>query len=257
MILRPIDFGGEIIPLRSARMAKEKPMVQVNQELSVASAEELADRCAEESTKKSSTRDDSYCFELIERAFRNEDQYALGFVLHIYKKVWSRYWIRNAEAFDAHSSTIDDFKSIAFLKVYNQFKGSGLATFDSVGAFLRYCQRTLVHTWLGYLRSAEVRHKGAQGEYNDVDDSPSEDNPLAESEKNLVWEAVEKRVEVLLPNEDDRLLFRCWAKQDLSYSEICQTYPTIFPNENVVRTALQRIRRRLYGDTVLHDLLKR
>jgi DNA-directed RNA polymerase specialized sigma24 family protein len=238
-------------------MAKAKMMVQVNQELSVASNEELADRCAEESSKKSNNRDDSYCFELIQRAFRREDQYALGFVLHIYKTVWSRYWIRNAEDFDAHSSTIDDFKSIAFLKVYDQFKESGLTTFESVSAFLAYCQRTLVNTWLGYLRSAEVRHKGYQGEYDDVDDSPSDDRSLAESEKKLVWEAVEKRVAVLLPNEEDRLLFRCWAKQELSYSEICETYPAMFTNENAVRVALQRIRRRLYGDTVLHDLLKR
>src|SRR5215213_5811659 len=100
MISHPNTFGGEITPQRSARMAKDKTMIQVNQELSVASTEELADRCAEESSKKSINRDDVFCFELIQRAFRHEDQYALGFVLNIYKTVWSRHWIRNAEAFD-------------------------------------------------------------------------------------------------------------------------------------------------------------
>jgi DNA-directed RNA polymerase specialized sigma24 family protein len=232
-------------------------MVQLNQDIPLTSTEDLAERCAEESSKKSKNRDDSFCFELVRRAFAHEDQHALGHVLHIYKCIWSRFWIRNSEVFETHVSTIDDFKSIAFFKVYDKLKGSRLEDFANLSAFLGYCNRVLMTTWLGYMRSADAKRQKYRGEPDNVDETPSHDNSLAESEKNLAWEAIEKRVAVLLPNVDDRLLFNCWAKQELTYLEISQAFPKLFPTEDAVRAALQRIRRRLYGDTVLHDLLKR
>lgn len=233
----------------------------MNTEVYPLTSDRLALRCAEESSRRDpQSRDNRFCFELVRRAFGLEDNYALGLVLSIYRDVWSRFWIRDAASFETQAITADDFKSIAFQKVYHQIKGNRFSSFSSLNAVLAYLRKTLVRTVAAYYRSLEARQQFVPSTLENGTDSleniPSMDNPGEEAEKNLTWQAVEQRVYVLLPNEPDRILFGCWARQSLSRAEIVSQFGAHWPDENAVRVALQRIRRRLVKDAVLRDLLR-
>src|SRR5829696_6517365 len=118
----------------------------------------LAHQCAEEALKKhAANRDDNFCFELVRRAFGLDDHFALGFVFDIYKDVWSRFWVRTPNIFDSQVLTVDDFKSIAFARVYNQVKGSAFDGFTSLTALLAYFHITLARTIAQYLRSPSAK----------------------------------------------------------------------------------------------------
>ncbi len=230
-------------------------------EIDLIPTDDLANRCVEESLKKQpARRDDNFCFELVRRAFALDDHYALGHVLTVYKDVWSRFWIRDANLFDTQSLTIDDFKSIAFMLVYQHLKGKAFDGFSSLIPLLAYFRVALVRTVAQYLRSSKHKQLLWQLTLNDdpnelLETIPAPENPRVESEKNIVRQEVEKRIAYLLPDENDRLLFDCWAKQNLSRSEIVAVYSHIWGNENAVRVALQRIRRRIINDPPLNDLL--
>lgn len=234
----------------------------MNPELPMFSPDQLSDRCAEEASKKDArNRDDQYCFELIRRAFGLEDNYSLSLVLNIYKTIWTKSWVRNPQMFDTHPVTTDDFKSIAFFKVYQQIKGGHFDSFPSLNSVLFYLNKTLVRVIAAYYRSLEMRQY--RKTVNETPDAPdpleytaSSENLSQDVERNLAWQDVQKRVDFLLPHEADRTLFDCWAKQNLSRAEIIQTYGRFWANENEVRVALQRIQRRLFKDTLLHDILK-
>ncbi len=228
-------------------------------EINLIPTDDLANQCVEESLKKQpARRDDNFCFELIRRAFALDDHYALGHVLTVYKNVWSRFWIRDAKLFDTQSLTIDDFKSIAFVLVYQHLKGKAFSGFSSLTPLLAYFRVALVRTVAQYLRSSKHKQQVT------LDDDPNEflenipapKNPRVETEKELVRLEVEKRIAYLLPDENDHLLFDCWAKQNLSRTEIVTAYSHIWENENAVRVALQRIRRRIVNDAPLNDLLR-
>jgi hypothetical protein len=236
----------------------------MNDNLSRLSPDQLFARCAEQATKKNATiRDDQYCFELIRRAFQSDDDYVLGLVLHIYKTIWSRSWIRNPHVFNTHPWTAEDFKSQIFFDVYRRFKGSNLSAFPSLNHFLSYLRITLVRRVAAYYRSREMRDytlkKTKTDNGDDIDKMdllPSDDNPSQQFEHDQIWQNVDQRVKTLLTNTHDRILFNCWIKLDLSYDEILQHYGQFWHDKNEIRVARQRILRQLKGDPILRNLLK-
>jgi len=225
------------------------------------STDMLARRCAEEASKKRTvSRDDQFCFELVRRAFGLDDHYALGHVLNIYKDIWSRFWVRDMYAFEVESLTVDDFKSIAFMRVYNHLKGTAFDGFSSLTPLLAYFRVALTRTVAHYLRSSKGRQSVTQSLNDDdaddvLENIPAPENSSADAEKNIVRQEVERRIAYLLPDENDRLLFDCWAKQNLSRAEIVDAYSHIWEDENKVRVALQRIKRHITNDPPLNDLL--
>ncbi len=233
-------------------------------ELDLVPPAQLAQRCAEESSRRNpQQRDDRFCYELIRRAFGLEDEFALGFVFDIYMTVWSKFWIRDAQSFEAQMVTADDFKSITFQKVYRQLKGAPFNSFTSLNAVLAYLRKTLARTIAEYNRSLAARQPIARVRSADAEDQPdseeiipSAENVSEDAEKKLIWEKIEGRVYFLLPDEHDQVLFDCWAKQQLSRAEIVSEYGHMWPDENAVRVALQRIRRHLLKDVILRALLK-
>jgi hypothetical protein len=233
------------------------------------SLEALADNCIQESSKKNpQSRDDRFCYELVLRAFGLEDHEALGLVLTIYKSVWSRFWIVDEPVFNAYVFTADDFRSIAFFKVYQQTKGSDFhSAFTALNPFLAYLRITLVRTVAAYIRSPDARrryvHSKPEQEVADMlEQIAAPDNPSHEVEKNLQRQAIEQRLHFLLPDEKDRFLFDCWLNRKLSRSEIVREFVARWDeekntfDENAVRVALQRIRRRLMKDSILYNIIK-
>lgn len=233
------------------------------------SLEDLADNCAEESSKRDpQSRDDRYCYELILRAFGLEDHEALGFVLTIYKSVWSKFWIRDDPIFNSDVFTADDFKSIAFFRVYQQIKGADFHNaFAALNPFLSYLRVTLVRTVAAYIRSPEGQrryvHSNPDEESGDMfEQFPASSNPSREVEKKLHRQAIEQRIRFLLPDEKDWFVFECWLNQRLSRAEIVREFVTRWNeekdtfDENAVRVTLQRIRRRLMKDSLLYDLVR-
>lgn len=233
----------------------------MNTEITSSSSDLLARQCAEESSKhKSRKRDDRYCFELVKRAFALNDHEALGFVLDIYKTVWSRNWIRDAHEFESHVYTAEDFKSIAFFKVYRTIGGSAFDNFPSFTPILDYLHKTLVRIIAERLRSADMRRRGhlpqPDQEVDPLEQFATPANPVQDAEKNLGWQAIDQHVARRLPAESDQLLFNYWLKQRLTREEIVQERPDLWPTEDAVRVAQQRIKRRLYKDVILFDLVR-
>ena len=232
----------------------------MNVELQHVPHNHLAERCAEESTRREAQqRDDRFCFELIRRAFGLEDHDALGYVFQIYISVWSWFWIRNVAAFETHALTADDFKSIAFQKVYRQLKGGSFNSFSTLNAILAYLRTTLVRTIAEYYRSLEAQYaqKSDDIDMQEAEEYIADDENVSEqTEKKLAWEAIEQRIAFLLPDQADRILFICWAKQQRSRSEIVSEFGMYWEDEDAVRVALQRIRRHLYKDPSLRILLE-
>ncbi len=235
----------------------------MNMELDIVPHGHLAERCAEESSRRDSRqRDDRFCYELIRRAFGLEDEVALGFVFNIYITIWSKSWIRDTQSFESHAVTADDFKSITFQKVYSQLKGAPFSSFTSLNAVLAYLYKTLARTIAEYNRSLAARqsvaraHPAVDEDRPDAEENiPSAENVSEDAEKKLTWEKIEHRVYFLLPDKNDQVLFDCWAKQQLSRAEIVSEFGQIWADENAVRVALQRIRRHLLKDVTLRDLL--
>jgi DNA-directed RNA polymerase specialized sigma24 family protein len=225
--------------------------------------DDLAYRCVEESSKKKTvSRDDQFCFELLRRAFGLDDHDALGHVLNIYKDVWSRFWVRDAYTFDTQSLTVDDFKSIAFTRVYERLKGSAFDGFSSLTPLLSYFHVTLARTIAHYLRSSKGQQSLMQLSNDDdandmLENIPASENPSMDAERNILQREIDKRVAELLPDKNDRLLYGYWARQNFSHKEIvAASSPPIWKDENAVRVALQRIKRLLYKDSVLIELLE-
>lgn len=174
----------------------------MNEQLHLLPSSHLASRCVEETSRRDrQSRDERFCYELVKRAFELEDHDALGFVLNIYKDVWSKFWIRDAQAFESRAITMDDFKSVAFLKVYHQLKGGNFDSFPSLNAFLSYLRTTLIRTVAEYYRSTEARHSSIHS-VNGADEEAtvlleriaSNDNTSERAEKNIMWQEIEKRV---------------------------------------------------------------
>jgi hypothetical protein len=237
-------------------------------------ADLLAQLCAEKSFKRANTSSagkrgnvDNSCFELIRRAFKLEDGYCLGLVLDLYRRIWSKLWIRNPYLFEQTPLTADDFTSISFMNVYRLFRGDGFDSFHSLGPFLVYLRRALVRTIAEYNRAVRSRPTRVENSLDSSDSDPieqiaAEDNLQKDVEDNLLRQAIEERIAVLFPDPKDRFFFDCWAKQDLSRAEIVEEYVTRWqdadPTFDVddVRVTLQRIRRHLLKDPILRKLLQ-
>jgi hypothetical protein len=233
-------------------------------ELSHYRDDELAARCEEEASKKiHQNRDDRFCYELIKRAFETKEEYTLGLVLNIYRNIWSKSWIRNPASFDSHANTADDFKNEAFFNVYRSICRKNVefdALFKSLSSFLAYLYTTLVRLIAEDLRTHPLEHRSPSLEKED--DLPeterfrAENDTAEEAEREVILKQVDDRVRALLPNEPDKILFDCWIHQDMSRSEIVREYRSYWSDENAVRVALQRIRRRLHQDPTLYQLLQ-
>lgn len=234
-------------------------------DLSQFSVDHLLDRCAEQATKKSEIREDQYCFELVRRAFLAWDEFALKHVLHMYRTVWSKHWIRNPHELDTHPQTAEDFKNIAFNKVNENFirQKKTMADFPDLSRFLGYLKTILSHEVGAYYRKREVREfrlrktKTDDGDDTEkMDQIPAGDDSSQEVERKQIWQKIDERVKALLKNDADQILFNCWIKLDLSHDEILQHYSHLWHNKNDIRVARQRIQRKLERDRDFLELLK-
>jgi DNA-directed RNA polymerase specialized sigma24 family protein len=239
----------------------------MDSEIQALSADLLAQRCAERpphTRQPAPTAADRYCLELLRRAFGGTDEYALGLVLDLYQRVWSRQWIRDAAAFDHQAQTADDFRNIAFFNVYETLKGTDLSGFTSLTPFLSYLYKSVIRTVAASFRSKRSRQ--AQVRPDDTQDTQyweqiaADQDVHGEVEKKLLWQSIEQQIATILTDEKDRFLFECRAKQDLSRAEIVREFTARWPDltfdSESARAALQRIHRHLVKDKKLRALVK-
>lgn len=225
------------------------------------SDDDLSRRCAEEASKKDAKkRNDSFCYELVRRAFGLEEEEAMRHVYYIYVHIWSTRWIRNPHQFDSHPLTAADFIHIAFNKVRLEIKGRPFANFPLLNPFLAYLHTTLVRVVAEYLRKRKGREEINSSDTDEDkldprDNIPSADDPSDEVENRDLKQKIRERIKFLLPEEKDWTLYECWSNQ-MSRADIVAAFPNWWPTEDSVRKDVQRIvHRKLGSDPILRDLL--
>lgn len=252
------------IPPSDAGETLQKNVVEsveqtMNGELLSYSPRRLAILCREKPAEEAVTSlNNDYCFELTRRAFALEDQESLRLVLEIYQKIWSKRWISDPQMLESQGYTVEDYKSIAFIKCYRKIGGNGFTSMTSFTHILRYLHKTLLDTIVELSRTAEMRRIVSYTTHDSVDplELIASINPTKELEKKLIWETINRRVAMLLSKESDRLLFDYWLRLELRPREIQNALSEFFPDVRAVQVAQQRIRKHIFRDQILRDLVK-
>jgi hypothetical protein len=206
----------------------------------------LAEHCAQETHKfyRNKPNDTRYCFELLCRACRDENEAALDHSYKIYVPLLAAHAKRH-RLFPQSCQDADSFAHVAFNNFYHSVKGEKFlqkfSKLENVIAYLHAC----VHT-------AIVQDVNANPPEISIDDE-SPISPAAPSQgSDLEQEELWSHICSLLPAANDQLLARLCFVLEMKPAEIVQHYPQIWATPRRVSVALQRIRRRLRGDPDLN-----
>ena len=213
------------------------------------SVDDLARRCAEETDRYSrrEVSDEQFCFELLRRALAEGAADAFTRVYQIYERRVLG-WVLAHGLFARTGESADFFATEAWSAFYFALRGPKFAGFASLSRVLQYL-KVCVHT-------AIVQHVRDQQPAPSVPiEIAAEPAETPDMDARAVAAEIWRRVELALPDEQDRLLARCVFVEDLKPRQIIAFYPGRWRDEREISVDLYRIRRTLRKDPELRGLL--
>jgi hypothetical protein len=214
------------------------------QDFSRIDPEILAEHCSDETKKyfRKLPYEAGYCFELLCRACRDEDEVALTYVYRNYLPVLEAR-ARRHPIFPESSQDAVAIARTALSSFYFAVKGEKfLQKFYALAQALAYLY-TCVHTAV----LEDVQHNSALE--TSPEDIPAPTPPSA-AELQELWEHICR----LLPDTNDQRLAYLRFVLEMKPAEIAQLHPRIWATARSVSVTLQDIRRHLRADPYLRGL---
>ena len=213
------------------------------------SVDDLARRCAEETDRygRRETSDERFCFELLRRALADGVPDAFTRVYLIYERRVLG-WVLGHGSFAHTGESADFFATEAWSAFYFALRGSKFAGFASLSRVLQYLKVCVHTTIMQHVRDQQPVPTTPAESAADLAETPDMDERAVAGE---IW----RRVELVLPDEQDRLLARCVLVEDLKPRQIIALHPGRWRDEREISVDTYRIRRTLRKDPELRRLL--
>jgi hypothetical protein len=213
--------------------------------------DELESRCQQETDNFLSrvASDTRFCFELMRRALEDDIQDAFTRIYAIYQPMCAN-WVRTFRGFEhTGESSPDVFVNIGFAKLHQMLRGERFRQFATVAAVLEYLKRCAQVAVLQQLR------KPSHDDQEDLEDREGRNAlPGASFTTDIEHQQAWARINMLLRDDEDRLLAMLAFDLDLKPRDISARHPERWPTARDVSVALQRVMRTLRRDTELRQM---
>lgn len=216
----------------------------------------LIDRCQKERSQfqKSGTATSPACLEIFRRAFTNaKDHQAAWNAIHIIFEPMMRKWgnaMIDKTISEQAEIDLDDILQKAFLAfVRHAPQGADLLNHDSLGPVVQYLKKCTQSACLTTKRKYHgLTPPTSLEEFFEIHTQIDET-----AQANLRID-LKERLDELLENPIERLVFELRFECNVKPQEIFASYPDLFPIYQDVATVIQRLTRRLRKDPVLQNL---
>ncbi|MCE7979754.1 MAG: hypothetical protein DYG89_01065 [Caldilinea sp. CFX5] len=216
----------------------------------------LIDRCQKERSQfqKSGTATSPACLEIFRRAFTNaKDHQAAWGAIHIIFEPMMRKWgnaMMDKTISEQAEIDLDDILQKAFLAfVRHAPQGADLLNHDSLGPVVQYLKKCTQSACLTTKRKYHgLTPPTSLEEFFEIHTQIDET-----AQANLRID-IKERLDELLENPIERLVFELRFECNVKPQEIFASYPDLFPTYQDVATVIQRLTRRLRKDPVLQTL---
>jgi hypothetical protein len=215
---------------------------------------DLASRCREETLRflRGEPRDDTYCFEVFQRAVVERDNQAWEALVGQYRGIVLAYVSQHSAA--AMIGESDDYwVNRAFQRFWTAVGADRFAQFPDLPALLRYLKLCVHSVLMDEVRSRRARTCAS---LDDVSDSlPSvasaERNVLGDLGGEQLWQAIVG----LLRDEREKQVAYLSFTRDLKPAEIFDRSPELFPSVADVYRVKRNLIERLRNSQVIREFL--
>ena len=210
------------------------------------SVAELARRCREETLRflRGEPRDDTYCFELFQRAIAQREHDAWEAIIAQYRGIVLAYVGQHSAS--ALVREPDDFwVNRAFQRFWMAVSPDRFGQFTDLPALLKYLKMCVNSVLLDELRARKVAMTGSLEEVTTevVASEDSEASVLGELSGQQLWQVIVGEMQT----EAERVVALLSFSRDLKPSEIFSRHPTLYESVadvyRVKRNVLERLRR--------------
>jgi len=217
---------------------------------------DLARNCAEETELFFQHRDHDtrYCFELFQRAIRENDQYAWEIIFNQYQSLVTS-WVRQHRGFESSGEDAQFFVIGAFAKISSILTAEKIDNFSDLKALLSYLKMCVHSVITDYKRKADqarlqVSLEEIQFEIKSPDPSP-ESTVFEKFDSKTLWSHLNEK----LNDEKERLVMQGVFVLALKPRELCDYYEGSFENVEEVYRIKQNIFARLRRDNEIRKFL--
>ena len=216
----------------------------------------IAHRCAQETQRffQRQAHDPRYCYELFRRAIADHNERAWQLVYRQYRSLVEG-WVARHSAFPATGEEVQYFVNRALERMWAALTPDKFSRFPDLKALLRYLQMCVHSAILDEVRAAESRIVNAQVDLQSArtraSGSTTEDQAVARVHRDIVWQAVDAR----LQDEKERTVVHGSFVLGLKPRELCAQYGDVFRDVREVYRTKENVLARLRRDPEIQRLL--
>lgn len=207
---------------------------------------ELARRCREETQRflRGDDRDDTFCFEIFERAVVKRDDDAWEAIVLQYRGIVLAYVSQHTAAALLRESD-DYWVNRAFQRFWTAVGANRFGSFPDLAALLKYLKMCVHSVLMDEIRARKAATVSSLDEVpeNTPVTSDAEGSVLGKLAGEQLWAAIGR---VLQDEAEQRVVYLSFAR-DLKPSEIFERHPTLFDGVadvyRVKRNVIERLRR--------------
>jgi RNA polymerase sigma factor (sigma-70 family) len=206
---------------------------------------EIIDTCFEQTRlfRETGQSDSSYCYELFRRALVTGDDAAFDALYRFYKPMLIRWALSHSLL--RTQLEAEDFAQNTFWSMLKYLSGDSFSEkVTSLAEILVYLRKTMNTTILNTYRKTRYE----EAEIDEQTNSPALVHNDDETRSDI-W----KRICLLCPEADDRLLLLCRYIYDMKPQEIAEKYLDRWKDAREVSIRLYALRKKLVQDDVLRD----
>ncbi|MCE7986939.1 MAG: sigma-70 family RNA polymerase sigma factor [Caldilinea sp. CFX5] len=224
-------------------------MTSSSQTLDSLSLSGLADHCRQESEHyfRGQPHDPAYCYELFRRAIVERAEGAWACLYEQYTPLVAG-WVERHSGYADSGEDVGYFVNRAFEKMWSAIPTAKFARFPDLKSLLRYLQLCVHSVIIDHIRAEEVT----------VLEEPTiilagvEEPILDAIQQESFWQELRRR----LHNEREEQLLYYRYGLGFKPRQVCEYFPTEFPDINEVYSLTQNILARLRRDDELHQLFQ-
>lgn len=207
---------------------------------------ELARRCREETLRflRGDERDDSFCFEIFQRAVVGREDAAWEAIVVQYRGIVLAY-VSQHTATALLRETDDYWVNRAFQRFWTAVGADRFDSFPDLAALLKYLKMCVHSVVMDEIRARKATSASSLDEVPETTPgaTDSEGNVLGKLSAEQLWAAIGR---VLQDEAEQRVVYLSFAR-DLKPSEIFERHPTLFAGVSdvyrVKRNVIERLRR--------------
>ena len=224
-------------------------MTSSSQTLDSLSLSGLAHRCRQESEHyfRGQPNDTAYCYELFRRAMVERSQGAWAYLYEQYTPLVAG-WVERHSGYASSGEDVGYFVNRAFEKMWSAIPAAKFARFPDLKSLLRYLQLCVHSVIIDHIRAEEVTSL----EEPTIILAGVEEPIIDAIQQEAFWQELRRRL------HDEREVQLLYYRYGLGFKprQVCEFFPTEFPDINEVYSLTQNILARLRRDDELHQLFQ-